>query len=209
VENRKFVVKTKRPTYNVAHHHHYNHHQHQPIAHRSINCNNGRPRRSTKPTARFHPLLPSIPCRNTNLPHPHIPYFGEYPARIYQSVYAVYFVLGLLSEVLRCGLGDMVSYDPCDEYVPCSLYAFLGNVLMEVYQQSSQVESYFSTADYTWMLLITGAVVMVPPGSPVVVYFFFCAFVIWLLLPFGFFAGGWCSSFCLATVYASTSRGSW
>jgi hypothetical protein len=30
VENRKFVVKTKRPTYNVAHHH--NHHQHQPIA---------------------------------------------------------------------------------------------------------------------------------------------------------------------------------
>jgi len=103
----------------------------------------------------------------------------------------------------------MVSYDPCDEYVPCSLYAFLGNVLMEVYQQSSQVESYFSTADYTWMLLITGAVVMVPPGSPVVVYFFFCAFVIWLLLPFGFFAGGWCSSFCLATVYASTSRGSW
>jgi len=181
------------PRNNAAHHHHYNHHQHQPIAYRSINCNNGRPRCSTKPTARFHPLLPSIPCRNTNVPHPHIPYFGEYPARIYQSVYVIYFVLGLVLEVLRCGLGNMVSYDPCDEYLPFSLFAFLGNVLIEVYQQSSQVESYFSTADYTWMLLITGAVVMVPPGSlvcyvlrvcyEVVSVWFCCQWVVLQFLP--------------------------
>ena len=33
--------------------------------------------------------------------------------------------------------------------------------LILVYQQSSQVEAFFSTADYTWMLLMTGAVIMV------------------------------------------------
>ena len=33
--------------------------------------------------------------------------------------------------------------------------------LMTVYQQSSQVEAWFSTADYSWILLMTAAVIMV------------------------------------------------
>ena len=32
---------------------------------------------------------------------------------------------------------------------------------MAVYQQSSQVEGYFSTPDYAWMLVLSGATIMV------------------------------------------------
>ena len=42
------------------------------------------------------------------------------------------------------------------------LYAkFLELRLMTVYQQSSQVEAWFSTADYSWLLLMTSGVIMV------------------------------------------------
>ena len=36
-----------------------------------------------------------------------------------------------------------------------------GRELMAVYQQSSQVEGYFSTPDYAWMLVLSGATIMV------------------------------------------------
>ena len=67
-------------------------------------------------------------------------------------------------------MGNLVSDDSCDEYVPsleahCLVCEFVNCVDELVYQQSSQVESYFSTADYTWLLLMTGGVVMGRPGS--------------------------------------------
>lgn len=69
--------------------------------------------------------------------------------------------------------------------------------LIVVYQQSSQVESFFSTADYSWMLLMTGAVIMVSPLSPSAFLFRF-RFVFFYLR----------SSFCLATVFALLVVGS-
>jgi hypothetical protein len=84
----------------------------------------------------------------------------------------------------------MVSYDPCHVYAPSYFV-----ILTVVYQQSSQVESFFSTADYAWMLVMTGAVIMVP-SLVINVLFSLCCFIMG-------------SSFCLATVFASISRGFW
>ena len=48
----------------------------------------------------------------------------------------------------------------CSLFIP--LVLLLGaRELMVVYQQSSQVEGYFSTPDYAWMLVLSGATIMV------------------------------------------------
>ena len=43
---------------------------------------------------------------------------------------------------------------------------------MPVYQQSSQVEAWFTTADYSWLLLMTAGVIMVITPTPLLFHSF-------------------------------------
>ena len=55
---------------------------------------------------------------------------------------------------------------------------------MTVYQQSSQVEAWFSTADYSWLLLMTAGVIMV-----LLQHFTFFPFVLFCFVLFCFVFG--------------------
>jgi len=91
----------------------------------------------------------------------------------------------------------------CSLFIP--LVLLLGaRELMVVYQQSSQVEGYFSTPDYAWMLVVSGATIMVIDALSLH-SFIFCPFDPSSLSIFFFFFGfrfgfsvGTGSVFCLA-----------
>ena len=76
---------------------------------------------------------------------------------------------------------------------------------MAVYQQSSQVEGYFSTPDYAWMLVLSGATIMVNYDPLLSLHSSFALLTIVLCQYFFFFFGfrfgfsvGTGSVFCLA-----------